>query len=57
MAYKIVVWLLNDKLERIWIESVVVKFKVLSRPWAGGNEGTHDLRNNKKFEHFDHDVL
>lgn len=44
MAYRMVAWLLNDKLERIWMESVV-KFKVLSRSLPEGNEGTHDLRN------------
>ena len=41
-------WLLNDELERIWKESVVAKFKVLSRRLVGGNEGIHDLRNKEQ---------
>lgn len=48
MACLMVAWLLNDELERIWKESIVVRFKVLSRRLAGGSEGTHDLRNKKQ---------
>jgi len=48
MACRMIAWFLNDELKRVWKESVVVKFKVLSRRLAGGNEGTHDLRNKKK---------
>jgi hypothetical protein len=33
---------MKDKLEQIWNEAVVAKFKVLSRLWPEGNKENHE---------------